>query len=98
MSDDPEKVIDIKTRKKITHLTTESDVKTSQFLTTWKKFCKDTRVESIMIVTIDENNFVTWGFMSDNDYHMALAALTLEDLREEIREELFGDDLDEDEE
>ncbi len=92
MSDDePGKVVDIKTRKKITNIPTESDTKSSQFLKTWSKFCRDTKVQSIMILTIDENGFATWGFLSDDDHHKALAALTLEDLREEIKNDLFGE-------
>lgn len=86
-----EKIVDIKTRKKITDIPTDVDTKPTQFLNTWKKFCKDTHVSSIMIVTIDANDYVTWGFLADNDQHKALAALTLEDLREEIKEELFGE-------
>lgn len=87
----PSEVIDIKTREKLTAIPTDPDTKPGNFLTTWKKFCKDTKVKTIMILTIDENQFVTWGFLADNDHHRALAALTLEDLREEIKDDLFGD-------
>lgn len=99
MGDEPqEKIIDIKTRKKITAMPSDADTKPAQFLNTWKKFVKDTKVKSVMIVTVDENDFVTWGALADDDYHRAIMALTLEDLREEIKGELFGETfLDEDE-
>lgn len=99
MSDDsPDKIIDIKTRKKITDIPTEADTKPAQFLKTWQKFSRDTKVRSIMIVTIDHNDYVTWGFLAEDDHHRSLAALTLEDLREEIKQQLFGEeDLEEDE-
>ena len=84
-------VIDIKTREKVVSIPTDADTKPGSFLTTWKKFCKDTKVKTVLIMTVDENAFVTWGFLSDNDHHKALAALTLEDLREEIKDDLFGE-------
>ena len=96
ITDETEKVVDIITRKKITGIPTEDDTKPAQFLNTWKKFCKDTKVKTVMIVTIDESDYCTWGLLCDDDHHLALAALTLEDLREEIKQELFGEiDLEE---
>lgn len=94
--DKTSEVIDIKTRKKLVSIPTEADTKPGQFMNTWKKFCKDTNVKTIMILTVDEKSYITWGFISDNDHHKALAALTLEDLREEIKDDLFGEfELDE---
>ena len=95
MSKEETPVVDIKTRKRVTDISTSENAKPAQFLNTWKKFCKDTKVCSIMIVTVDENDFVTWGFLAEDDHHRALAALTLEDLREEIKDQLFGEDFDE---
>lgn len=89
MSDD--KVIDISTRKRLESIPTEADTKPAQFLKTWMRFCKDTKVKSVMIVTIDESDHCTYGSLSDDEHHLALMALTLPDLEQELKDKIFGD-------
>lgn len=87
--EDDKKVLDIKTRKAITCLDTEPDTKPEKFLQTWKRFCKDTKVKSVMIITIDDNDYVTYGSLIEDDYHESIAILSLDDLKEEMREQFF---------
>lgn len=85
---------DFKEKKIVHRMDVEPDSSVVAFLNTWKKFCKDEKVKSVFILTIDENNHITWGFQPDNEHHQALACLTLEDLREEIKASIFGEWLD----
>jgi hypothetical protein len=64
-----------------------------KFMEYWKRFCKQTRVKSVFILTVDEGDHVEWGHVSENEHHSALAALTMPDFVEEVKLDLFYDDI-----
>jgi len=83
-------VLDIQTRKPIERIETPEGEQVQQFMRRWAKALKDGRFKSVFILAIDENDFTDWGFLPDTPYHSALACLTLEDLRDEIKDDLIG--------
>ena len=83
-------VLDIKTRKVIERVENVPDDDVQKFMRRWTRTCKDARVKSVFILVIDETDFCDWGFLPNNEHHQALACLTLEDLRQEIKDEIFG--------
>lgn len=92
-------VFDIQTRAKVVKVENKADDNVQIFMKRWAKTAKDGRFKSVFILAIDEDNFCDWGFLSDNEYHEALACITLEDLREEIKDSVMGyEEIDEDEE
>jgi len=88
-------VIDIATRKKIEHVGNAAEDDVQRFMRRWSKTLKDGRFKSVFILAIDENSFCDWGFLPHSEQHAALACLVLEDLRQEVKDEIFGvSDLD----
>lgn len=59
------------------------------------KIARKTKVKSAIVMTIDENNKVDWIDVVDNDYHMSLAALCLEDIKKDLKTNIFGSDEEE---
>lgn len=89
MSEDEQRVIDIKTRKAITCIKTEPDTRPEKFLQNWKRFCKDTKVKSVMIITINEDDYINHGFVMESEFHEALAIMAIDDLKDEMRDNFF---------
>jgi len=54
------------------------------------KFAKKNKVKSTVVLTIDEANHVDWIHIADSEHHLALAALCMDDIREEIKDRIFG--------
>ena len=94
-------VIDLKTRKPLERIETEDNHSIVQFMKIMGKYCKDDKVKSVFVLTINEDNFVNWALNTASEHHLLLAYATLDDLREEIRSQIFADngvDTEEDEE
>jgi len=89
-------IFDMKTRKPIERMDISAETNVAQFLNLWKKFAKETGVQSIFILNIDENNHVTWDLRSASEHHALLAYATLDDLKDEIRAVIFPPRDDED--
>jgi len=83
-------VIDMQTRKAVEHVENVENETIQRFMKRWSKSIKDGRFKSVFIIAIDENNLCDWGRLSDNDLHTALAAMLLEDIRQELKEDIFG--------
>lgn len=67
----------------------ENDGGIPKFFRDMAKFSKKNNIKSVMIITVDEEDFVDWVTIADNKHHMALAALTLEDIKEDLRDKIF---------
>lgn len=55
-----------------------------------KRAQKD-KVTSAIILTITEDDHVDWVHVADNEHHLALAALCLDDLKEDLKNHIFRD-------
>lgn len=92
-----ENVIDISTRKKIERIDNEPDDNAQRFMRRWAKTIKDGKFKSICIVVMDNDNFCDYGILTEDTLQEALFGYLLEDIRQEIKDNLFGyTDLDDD--
>jgi len=62
-----------------------------KFLKDCAKYAKDKKVTSVLVMMIDQDEDVDWVFHTDNDHHKALMCLTLEDVRGDIKADLFNE-------
>ena len=62
------------------------------FLRDLAKFAKKDKVKSVVVMTINEENHVDWVHVADSEHHLALAALCLDDIKEDLKTRIFGDD------
>lgn len=85
------KIIDITTRKPLGNLDLEDSTSAEQFLSLMKKRFKEQGVQSVFILTINKDRFVNWGMVTASELHLLLAYATLDDLKEEIRDQIFPD-------
>lgn len=63
-----------------------------KFLRDMAKFSRQNKVKSVIVMTIDEDNYVDWVHIADSEYHLALAALCLDDIRDDLKAVIFEDD------
>jgi len=49
------------------------------------------RVKSVIVLTITEDDHVDWVHVAENDHHLALAALCLDDLKDDLKNHIFRD-------
>lgn len=64
-----------------------------KFLRDMAKFAKQDKVKSVVILTINEDEHVDWVHVADSEHHLALAALCLDDIKEELKDAIFRDDI-----
>lgn len=62
-----------------------------KFLRDLAKFSRQNKVKSVVVMTIDEDNYVDWVHIADSEYHLALAALCLDDIRDDLKTVIFDD-------
>ncbi len=62
-----------------------------KFLRDLAKFSRQNKVKSVVVMTIDEDNYVDWVHIADSEYHLALAALCLDDIRDDLKAVIFDD-------
>lgn len=62
-----------------------------KFLRDMAKFAKQNHVKSVVIMTINDEQHVDWVHIADSEHHLALAALCLEDIRDDLKAEIFRD-------
>jgi hypothetical protein len=62
-----------------------------KFLRDMAKFAKQNDVKSVIVLTINDENHVDWVHIADSEYHLALAALCLDDIREDLKTVIFKD-------
>lgn len=73
----------------------ESEGGIPKFLRDLAKFSRQNKVKSVVVMTIDEDNYVDWVHIADSEYHLALAALCLDDIRDDLKTVIFDDAGDE---
>lgn len=66
-----------------------------KFLRDMAKFSKNTKVKSVVVLTINEEEHVDWVHIAENEHHLALAALCLDDIKEDLKAKIFRDDEEE---
>lgn len=65
-----------------------------KFLRDMAKFAQKDNVKSVIVMTIDGENHVDWVHVADSEHHLALAALCLDDIREDLKARIFGEEED----
>lgn len=70
----------------------ESEGGIPKFLRDLAKFSRQNKVKSVVVMTIDEDNYVDWVHIADSEYHLALAALCLDDIRDDLKAVIFDDE------
>lgn len=60
-----------------------------KFLRDMAKFAKQSNVKSVVVLTIDDKNYVDWVHIADSEHHLALAALCLEDIKDDLKAAIF---------
>lgn len=67
-----------------------------KFLRDMAKFSKQNNVKSVVIMTINDEAHVDWVHIADSEHHLALAALCLEDIKDDLKAVIFGAEEDDD--
>ena len=62
-----------------------------KFLRDMAKFSKQNDVKSVIILTINKDDHVDWVHIADSEHHLALAALCLDDIKEDLKAVIFKD-------
>jgi hypothetical protein len=62
-----------------------------KFLRDMAKFAKKSDVKSVVIMTINNESHVDWVHIADSEHHLALAALCLDDIKEDLKARIFGE-------
>jgi hypothetical protein len=62
-----------------------------KFLRDMAKFSKQNDVRSVVVMTINAENHVDWVHIADSEHHLALAALCLDDIKEDLKGVIFRD-------
>ena len=62
-----------------------------KFLRDMAKFAKRTNVKSVVVLTINDDEHVDWVHIADSEHHLALAALCLDDIKEDLKNHNFKD-------
>lgn len=63
-------IIDIKTRKSIERIESDENSSVTQYLNFWKQKCKERKVKTVLIMTVDENGAVAWDIRPESDEHL----------------------------
>jgi len=69
-----------------------------KFLRDMAKFAKQNDVKSVIVLTINEKDHVDWVQIADSEHHLALAALCLDDIKDDLKAVIFKEEYDEEEE
>jgi hypothetical protein len=60
-----------------------------KFLRDMAKFAKHNNVKSVVVMTINDEQHVDWVHIADSEHHLALAALCLDDIKEDLKAVIF---------
>ncbi len=63
-----------------------------KFLRDLAKFSKQSNVKSVIVITINDLEHVDWVHVADSKHHLALAALCLDDIKDDLKAVIFGGD------
>lgn len=70
----------------------ESEGGIPKFLRDMAKFAKQNHVKSVVVMTINEQDHVDWVHIAENEHHLALAALCLDDIKDDLKTVIFKED------
>lgn len=51
-------------------------------------------VRSVLIMTVTADDHVDWDWVTESEYHQALLTISLEDAKQDLKAEIFKEDLD----
>jgi hypothetical protein len=60
-----------------------------KFLRDMAKFAKQNNVKSVVVMTINDEEHVDWVHIADSEHHLALAALCLDDIKDDLKTVIF---------
>ena len=83
---------DFQERTVVKRIQIAPDARAIKFIKEQAKFAKETDVKSALVVTVAEDGFTNWNFVGNSEHHLALIALILDDVRDELKEEIFAVD------
>lgn len=63
-----------------------------KFLRDMARFSKSSNVKSVIVLTINDEDHVDWVHIADTEHHLALAALCLDDIKEDLKAVIFSDE------
>lgn len=63
-----------------------------KFMRDMAKFAKKNNVKSTIILTINDQNHVDWVHIADSEHHLALAALCLDDIKDDLKSRIFAEE------
>jgi hypothetical protein len=61
-----------------------------QFMRDMARFAKQNKVKSVVVMTINDEDHVDWVHIADSEHHLALAALCLDDIKEDLKSVIFN--------
>jgi hypothetical protein len=67
----------------------ESEGGIPKFLRDMAKFAKQNNVKSVVVMTINDQEHVDWVHIADTEHHLALAALCLDDIKDDLKAVIF---------
>lgn len=85
---------DFKERRVVQRINLTPDAKPVQFLRDMAKLAKKDNIKSVLVLTISESNHVEWLFEVPTEHHLCLAALSLDDIKDELKQKIFQDEQD----
>lgn len=78
--------------KIVSKIQSESDQGIPKFLREMAKLSKKNNVKSVIVLTIDGENHVDWAHIADSEHHLALAALCLDDIKDDLKNRIFSEE------
>lgn len=66
-----------------------------KFLREMAKFSRKNKVKSVLVMTINEDDHVDWMHIADNEKHLALAIIALDDMKDDLKAKLFNEETEE---
>lgn len=68
-----------------------------KFLRDMARFSKANNVKSVIVMTINDQDHVDWVHIADTEHHLALAALCLDDIKDDLKAVIFKEAEEEEE-
>ena len=65
-----------------------------KFLRDMAKFAKQNHVKSVIVLTINDQDHADWVHIADSEHHLALAALCLDDIKDDLKAVIFKESED----
>lgn len=89
--------VDFATKKAERRWAVEADKGVPRFLRDCAKIAKDEDIRSVLVVTVDVADHVSWVHLMENEHDQALLTLTLDDVKDDMKAEVFKEYCDDEE-